>query len=203
MVNTGGLSWDIGVVPYEPTPGQWMRRHAKILECREKYGLCGLMESHHYGFWPSFISDLAKWTYTAGTPEPEQVLGMLAERDFGPANVDKVLQAWALWSKGIQHYMSTQRGPVRSVQESARPSRWFFSRPVKVPEVAVRDVRQPDLQHPVQPGRRRPLLVAVLPAAGGNRVSDGLCGIVLPGAPTCWPKRCPRCRAGCWNRRSA
>ncbi|MEA4890697.1 MAG: hypothetical protein VB070_14665 [Clostridiaceae bacterium] len=133
MVNTGGLTWDIGVVPYEPTPGQWMRKHEKILECHERYGLCGLMESHHYGFWPSFISDLAKWTYTAGTPQPAQVLRQLAERDFGAEHADTVLEAWALWSEGIQHYMSTnedQYGPFR-----IGPSfPLVLSRPVRVPE---------------------------------------------------------------------
>ena len=27
MANTGGLSWDVGVVPYEPCPYQWKRRY--------------------------------------------------------------------------------------------------------------------------------------------------------------------------------
>jgi hypothetical protein len=116
MTNTGGLTWDIGVIPYEPAPGQWMRRHAAILEMRERYGLSGLMESHHYGFWPSFVSELAKWTFTSGTPRPAEVLRMLAARDFGEANAERVLEAWELWSDGIRHYPSTnedQYGPFR------------------------------------------------------------------------------------------
>jgi hypothetical protein len=116
MVNTGGLTWDVGVVPYEPAPQQWMRRHKAILDMREQYGLCGLMESHHYGFWPSFVSDLAKWTFTSGSPAPLEVLKGLAARDFGAENADKVVEAWNLWSDGIRHYMSTnedQYGPFR------------------------------------------------------------------------------------------
>lgn len=27
MTNTGGLTWDIGVIPYEPMPFQWLKRH--------------------------------------------------------------------------------------------------------------------------------------------------------------------------------
>ena len=113
MVNTGGLTWDIGVIPYEPVPQQWMARHGKILECRDKYGLCGLMESHHYGFWPSFVSDLAKWTYLAGTPQPQQVLQDLAARLAGQPLAGRGVAAWC---EGIRHYLSTnedQYGPFR------------------------------------------------------------------------------------------
>lgn len=116
MTNTGGLTWDIGVIPYEPAPGQWMRRHRAVLEARERYGLCGLMESHHYGFWPSFVSDLAKWTFRSGSPAPGAVLRLLAERDFGAENADVALEAWNLWSEGIRRYFSTnedQYGPFR------------------------------------------------------------------------------------------
>ncbi len=114
MVNTGGLTWDIGVIPYEPVPGQWLRRHKAILECREKYGLCGLMESHHFGFWPSFISELAKASFTG--QDPDQALVELARRDFTGQWADQALAAWQLYTEGIQHYLSTnedQYGPFR------------------------------------------------------------------------------------------
>ncbi len=133
MTNTGGLTWDIGVIPYEPAPQQWMRRHAAVLEARERYGLCGLMECHHYGFWPSFVSDLAKWTYTSGSSRPTEVLRMLASRDFGERNAETVVKAWDLWSDGIRHCLSTnedQYGPFRI--GPAYPLVLF--RDVKVPE---------------------------------------------------------------------
>jgi len=116
MTNTGGLTWDVGVIPYEPAPQQWIRRHRAILNMREQYGLCGLMESHHYGFWPSFVAELAKWAFTSGSPEPERVLELLAIRDFREGNAQCVMEAWELWSEGIQHYISTdedQYGPFR------------------------------------------------------------------------------------------
>jgi hypothetical protein len=116
MVNTGGLTWDIGVVPYEPTPFQWMKRYRGVLESRERYGLCGLMESHHFGFWPSFISELCKQAYTAGAPDMDTALRRLVVRDFGEENAVAALVAYRHFSDGIAHYMSTnedQYGPFR------------------------------------------------------------------------------------------
>ncbi|MDF2686512.1 MAG: hypothetical protein K0S55_1694, partial [Clostridia bacterium] len=54
MSNTAGLTWDIGVIPYEPVPYRWYERQQALHIAREKWGLCGLMESHHFGWWPSF-----------------------------------------------------------------------------------------------------------------------------------------------------
>lgn len=133
MVNTGGLTWDIGGIPYEPTPYQWIRRYEGILEAREKHGLCGLMESHLYGFWPSFISELSKSVYTSDGPPAERTLRDIAARDFGAEQVDTVLKAWRLWSDGITHYRSTdedQYGPFRI--GPAYPLVLF--RPVKIPD---------------------------------------------------------------------
>ncbi|MBR6737751.1 MAG: hypothetical protein IKL82_05260 [Clostridia bacterium] len=64
MVNTGGRTWDIGTCPYFPMPNQWIERYKAINEAKNLYGLCGLMESHHYGLFPSFISKLAQLCYT-------------------------------------------------------------------------------------------------------------------------------------------
>ena len=32
MTNTAGKTWDIGVIPYEPVPRQWMKRYDSILQ---------------------------------------------------------------------------------------------------------------------------------------------------------------------------
>jgi len=132
MSNTGGLTWDIGVIPYEPVPYQWARRHAALLKARDTWGLSGLMESHHFGWWPSFVSDITKWTYWSASPSPEEVFAAVARRDFSEAAVAHVLQAWQYWSDGIRHYVPTnedQYGPFR-----IGPSYpLFFRRPVKIP----------------------------------------------------------------------
>jgi hypothetical protein len=115
MCNTGGLTWDVGVIPYEPAPFQWARRHAALLEAKDAWGLSGLMEGHHYGFWPSFVSELAKRAYWSPAPPAEDTLEAIARRDFGPG-AGHALDAWRSWSEAIQDYVATghdQYGPFR------------------------------------------------------------------------------------------
>ncbi len=115
MCNTGGLTWDFGVIPYEPVPYQWAARHAALRQAQHDWGLTGLMESHHYGWWPSFVSDLAKWNYWTPSPPAEETLVALAQRDFGPG-APAALDAWQAWSEAIRDYVPTnedQYGPFR------------------------------------------------------------------------------------------
>lgn len=117
MSNTGGLTWDFGDIPYEPVPYQWSRRHAALKRAHEEWGLTGLMESHHYGWWPSFVSELAKWAYWSPGPPAEDVCAALAARDFGAETAPVVLQGFRDWSEALRdHYVPTnedQYGPFR------------------------------------------------------------------------------------------
>lgn len=116
MCNTGGVTWDIGVIPYEPIPYQWARRHEALKKARTDWGLSGLMESHHFGWWPSFVSDLTKWAYWSPSPPTEETFAAVAKRDFNEQAVPFVLDAWQNWSEGITHYIPTnydQYGPFR------------------------------------------------------------------------------------------
>lgn len=115
MVNTGGLTWDIGVINYQPIPQQWDRRHRAVVRARQDWGLTGLMENHHYGWWPSVISDLAKWNYWEPSPDGAITIEALARRDFGPG-ADRAVAAWQRWSDAFTHYVPTnadQYGPFR------------------------------------------------------------------------------------------
>ncbi len=115
MSNTAGLTWDFGVVPYSPVPFQWAKRHEVLKQAQIDWGLTGLMESHHYGWWPSVVSELAKWNYWTPSPEPEEVLESIAERDFGKG-ASWALEAWRYWSEAITYYIVTeedQYGPCR------------------------------------------------------------------------------------------
>ncbi len=119
MSNTGGLTWDVGDIPYLPTPQQWNRRWQGILRAHEEYGLCGLMESHHYGFVPSFVSELANIMYSrtdGRAPDFGTELLAIAVRDFGEENASAVIRAWDLWSEGLRHTVTgalDQYGPLR------------------------------------------------------------------------------------------
>ncbi len=115
QVNTAGRTWDFGVAPYEPFPNQWNKRHEAINACREKYGLSGLMESHHFGFLPSMITRIAKNNYTLGGVSYDEKLIQIAH-DFAPGEEDAFISAMATVSSSMEHYVASdenQYGPFR------------------------------------------------------------------------------------------
>ena len=116
QANSAGLTWDFGVVPYEPFPYQWAKRYRAMLEAKEKYGLCGVMESHHYGFWPSFISKLEKKMFTAPYVDADEAIYALAVELYGENWAEKAMRAWKKISDGMHYYICTnedQYGPFR------------------------------------------------------------------------------------------
>lgn len=116
QANSAGLTWDYGVIPYDPFPELWVRRYNSMLEAREKYGLCGIMESHHYGFQPSFISSIEKMMFTRPFVSGESAIRAVAEELYGPENLDAALEAWQLLSKAHTYYPCAnedQYGPFR------------------------------------------------------------------------------------------
>jgi len=116
MTNTAGATWDMGVIPYVPAPGQWMRRYRAMREYHDSCGLVGLMESHHFGVYPSFITDLAKWMYHSPDTEEGEILHRLAVRDFSEDTAEQVMAAWREYDEGIRHTLTSNRdqyGPYR------------------------------------------------------------------------------------------
>ncbi|MDY0175805.1 MAG: hypothetical protein RBT25_02800 [Lentisphaeria bacterium] len=116
MSNTGGLTWDIGVIPYQPIPFQWKKRWDALLAARRDWGLVGLMESHHYGWWPSFISVLCKEAYWSNALPFTEHLHLLAKCLFGSQGAQLAVEAWRAWSSAAQDYVPTnedQYGPFR------------------------------------------------------------------------------------------
>ena len=105
MSNTAGTTWDMGVVPYEPMPYQWIKRYKGLRDAHEKQGLCGLMESHHYGFWPSFISDLAKQCFIKENTDFDKQVEKVVESHFGKEFVGEICEALNFWSEAITNYI--------------------------------------------------------------------------------------------------
>lgn len=117
MSNTGGLTWDYGTIPYQPCPYQWKRRYDNIVKAARDWDLAGLMECHHYGWHPSFISELEKEAFTEGGMDFEKHIVMIAARDFGAENADRAVEAWKLWSQAARDFVASnenQYGPFRS-----------------------------------------------------------------------------------------
>lgn len=116
MTNTGGATWDFGVIPYVPAPYQWLRRFEAMRKYHDECGLCGLMESHHFGTTPSFITDFSKWMFHSPDCDPNAILRKIAVRDFSEQTADRVLKAWEYYSEGIRHTVTNnddQYGPYR------------------------------------------------------------------------------------------
>ena len=116
QANSGGRTWDYGVIPYNPFPMHWVRRYESMREAWEKYGLRGVMESHHYGFCPSFISKLEKIMFSRPFVSGEEALRQVAAELYGPENLDAALHAWQLLDMAHDHYPCAnedQYGPFR------------------------------------------------------------------------------------------
>ncbi len=116
MSNTGGRTWDVGSAPYLPVPQQWKKRYEALRVAKEAYGLCGLMENHHYGWMPSFLNLFAKNAFTTNTKDDDSILEEIAKRDWGGSYLS-VIEAWKCFSEGISLVVACgidQYGPYRS-----------------------------------------------------------------------------------------
>lgn len=107
MTNTGGLTWDFGVIPYQPMPYQWMKRFEGMRKAHDKWNLCGIMENHHYGLYPSFISKLAKWSFWEPREDMDKILERLLKGYFGESNYDKVSEGLRYISDASKYYTPT------------------------------------------------------------------------------------------------
>ncbi len=116
MTNTGGMTWDCGMLPYTPVPQQWFKRFKGMVEAHEKYGLAGIMDSHHYGWYPSPVCECAKWCFWTNAPDMNELLMKIAVRDFGKEAAPLVVSGWQKWSDAINMYspgFDDQAGPLR------------------------------------------------------------------------------------------
>lgn len=104
MTNTAGLTWDFGVIPYEPMAQQWQKRYEQMVRARDEWGLSGIMECHHYGMYPSLLTRLSKWTFTEPSIPKEALLQQTLAYEFGETVINEVCQVLQLWSEAVTHY---------------------------------------------------------------------------------------------------
>ena len=116
MTNTAGRTWDGGFVPYIPVPQQWFRRYEGMHNARKNWGLSGVMDSHHFGWYPSVIVECSKWSFWSPQPDMNQVLNKIATRIFGDKGAVPAVEAWRLFSEAIDSYTPSfddQNGALR------------------------------------------------------------------------------------------
>jgi len=116
--NTGGMSWDVGCIPYIPVPQLWAKRMEAVLPYIQKGDCTSLFESIHYGWWPNPAQDLGKryyWHQEGGKPlAADELLRGISCRDYG---IPEVAEIWAMWSTALLNRIVTsnedQYGPLR------------------------------------------------------------------------------------------
>ena len=101
MTNTGGRTWDFGVIPYEPMPYQWIKRYKNMFKAKADWNLSGIMESHHYGFQPSFISKLSKHCFLEPREPMEDILKKILVSEFGEMRYNEVNKSLEILSDAI------------------------------------------------------------------------------------------------------
>ncbi len=117
MCNAGGRTWDFGVLPYIPAADLWKERYEKLAECHEKYGLSGLMECHHYGYTPSFLTRFAGYCFENTGAERDYEKNLFAAlKEFYGENAATVRKALSKVSEAMRMFPPTdemQYGPMR------------------------------------------------------------------------------------------
>ena len=119
MSNSGGRTWDFGMLPVEYFPEQWKKRYDAMLKCRGDYDLKGVMECHHYGFTPSLINRFEHYCFTITDDKrnynTDDCLNRAMAERFGD-NAFAVREALKGMTEVIETYPPTdemQYGPMR------------------------------------------------------------------------------------------
>ncbi len=133
MTNTAGLTWDYGTIPYEPMPRQWMRRYAAMFKAKDDWGLCGIMEGHHYGMYPSFISKLSKHCFLEPRESMEEILKTILVSEFGEENYGQVDSALTSFSDAIRN-CTASNGDQYGASRVGPSYPFNLSYPISIPD---------------------------------------------------------------------
>lgn len=145
-VNTAGISWSFGTVPYVPVPDHILKRNLHLRQAKQKWNVCRHYCTHHYGYWNCLASDLGKWsTWDNYEPDYDELLLKIAIRDYGKAVAGNALKAWKFWDEAMNYYIASnedQYGPWR-----VGPSYPFIFQPD-----ITRTMQSKEIKFPTTPG---------------------------------------------------
>ena len=113
--NTAGATWDFGDIPYVPVPQRWIARFKELDRFRRECNLSAFYDCHHYGWWPSVITELGKYYFSSPQADLDEMLNVLAGRMAGDG-AELLVKAWSKWSEAFDYLPATnedQYGPSR------------------------------------------------------------------------------------------
>ena len=116
IANTGGKTWDFGAIPYTPAPYRWAERFEELRKAHDNNNLISLMDSIHYGVYPSMISEIAKWAFREPRVDLEEYIPKIISLYFGKGDLDIKVQAMRHWSEALANMVPTdedQYGALR------------------------------------------------------------------------------------------
>lgn len=145
-VNSAGIGWDFGAVPYVPVPYRWLQRDRDLRKAYYDWGVVSHYATHHYGYWNSVAADLGKWSSWADfEPDYEELLYKIAVRDYGKKSAQNVLKAWKIWGEAMEFYTASnedQYGPWR-----VGPSYPFIFHPNITRTLGGKEIQFPTAAH--------------------------------------------------------
>ncbi|MBE6931168.1 MAG: hypothetical protein E7463_12915 [Ruminococcaceae bacterium] len=125
IANTGGKTWDIGAIPYDPAPYRWAERCEALRDAFDHNGLSSLIDSIHYGVYPSFISELTKWAFAEPRVDLQALIPRLLAMHFGHAQLDLIDEAMKLWSEAFANMVPTNEDQYGALRVG--PSHPFYA----------------------------------------------------------------------------
>ena len=116
IANTGGKTWDFGTIPFDPAPYRWAERFEALRKAHDENNLKALMDSIHFGVYPSFITEIAKWAFAEPRVDLNEMIPKILAMHFGKKEIDKIDAAMKKWSEAFANMVPVdedQYGPLR------------------------------------------------------------------------------------------
>lgn len=116
LANTGGKTWDFGAIPFDPAPYRWAERFEAMRKAHDENNLAALADSIHYGVYPSFISEIAKWAFAEPRVDLNELIPKILAMHFGKKEIDKIDTAMKKWSEAFAHMVPSHEDQYGSLR---------------------------------------------------------------------------------------
>ena len=125
LANTGGKTWDFGGIPFDPAPYRWAERFEAMRKAHDENNLAALADSIHYGVYPSFISEIAKWAFAEPRVDLNEMIPKILAMHFGKKEIDKIDAAMKIWSEAFAHMVPSHEDQYGALRVG--PSHPFYA----------------------------------------------------------------------------